>query len=395
MRVLFLTHRLPYAPDRGDRVRAYHLLRHLREYADVDLISLAHSRDEAARTADLSSLVTTARAVTVPRWWNLVRGIAHLPGRTPLTHVLLDAPAVNGAITETSTEHPPDVIFAYCSGMARFALHPAIATIPLVFDMVDVDSLKWSALSERSRPPLRWVYAREARTLARFEGDIVTRAEATLITTSRERDALAEFAPVDRVTVVENGVDVATLRPSEPPAATADVVFCGVMDYQPNVEAVLWMAEQVWPLVRRRYPTARFKIVGSSPTPRVAALAAPERGILVTGYVPDVRPELWSSALSVAPLQVSRGIQNKVLEAAAAGLPVVTTSHVAGGLPAAVVPACIVEDAPDEFAAAICNLLALEPAGRRSIANRAELWTLTWPERLRPVRALLESIVSR
>lgn len=360
----------------------------------MDLIALAHSPEEAARTADMGDLVTSVRALPVARVQNMLRGVMRLPGPVPMTHALLHAPGIESAITDVADRRKPDVVFAFCSGIAQFAYLPAIRQMPLVLDLVDADSVKWATLAERSRPPMRWIYRREARTLGAFEAQIVARSHTTLIATARERDALAHVPAANRIRVVENGVDVETLRPTGLPAATHDVVFCGVMNYEPNVEGVIWMAERVWPLIRRAFPQARFKIVGSNPAARVTALANPSEGILVTGYVPDVRPELWSSAVAVAPLLVARGIQNKVLEAVAAGLPAVVSVETARGLPPEVMRACAVAESPEAFAAAVCERLALSPAERRAIAGSAALDSLTWDERLKPVQGILESATS-
>jgi glycosyltransferase involved in cell wall biosynthesis len=161
------------------------------------------------------------------------------------------------------------------------------------------------------------------------------------------------------------------------------------MSYEPNVEGVRWFAEHVWPLVRAERPDATFVIVGSDPTPAVRALATREASIEVTGAVPQVQPYLWQAAVSVSPLRVSRGVQNKVLEALAAGLPAVVTPAVHAGLPTTVQPACAVADDPQSWASAVVRHLAQTPHGRRQTAGRADLSELGWERQLRPVRDLL------
>lgn len=394
MRVLVLTHRLPFPPDRGDRLRAFHILGRLQAFSDVELVSLVHSPEEADCRRELAARGIRVDVATVPRLWNLVRGGLALAGSQPLTHRLLDAPALGRALA-VAARRQPDVILAYCSGMARFALEPPLAGIPFVIDFVDIDSMKWSALAERTAGPLGWVYAREARTLSRFEAAAACRASAAIVVNDRERDALVRLAPEARIHIVPNGVDVERLAPRGAPAERRDVVFCGVMDYPPNEEGAVWMVRRVWPAVRARYPDARLKLVGSNPTTRVRALADPAAAIEVTGYVDDVRPHLWSAAVSVAPLLTARGIQNKVLEAVAAGLPAVITQAVAGGLPAPVLPACTVADAPETFAAAVLALLDLPPAERRARAARADLTPLAWDRTLAPLQAILEGACGR
>lgn len=395
MRVLFLTHRLPYAPNRGDRVRAFHLLSLLRAHAEVHLISLVHDADEAAHVADTRALATSVHAVPVPRLRNLIAATLRLPGRRPTTHSLLDGPSLMPVLKEVVETHRPSVTLAYCSGMARLALGAPLSGIPWVLDMVDVDSAKWAALAKVTSPPLGWVYAREARCLAAFEKAAAERAVATMVVTEKERDTLAALAPSARIEVVGNGVDADGLRPPRPPADAPSVVFCGVMNYAPNAEGAVWMVRHVWASVRRRIPNAELRLVGANPSDAVKALADAGAGVVVTGSVPDVRPYLWESAVAAAPLQTARGVQNKVLEAIAAGLPVVVTPVVAEGLPRGLGEACRTAATPQAFADEVVALLSRSAAERRALAARADLTALSWPERLRPALDLLTEAASR
>ena len=152
MNVLFLTHRLPYAPNRGDRVRAYYLLREMARVATVSVFSLLHDDDEASRVGQVPFAHDVA-GVRVTRLRNLIRGGARISSSRPLTHALLDAPDARDALTQLARATPPDVVVAYCSGMARFALEPPLDTLPFVLDMVDVDSAKWAELAVRARRP--------------------------------------------------------------------------------------------------------------------------------------------------------------------------------------------------------------------------------------------------
>ena len=394
MRVLLLTQRVPYAPNRGDRVRAFHIARLLKRTAQVDLVALAHDAEEERHARDLESLVASATVVRIPHVRNTIRAAGSLGTRVSLTHVLLESPAMTSVLARIVSERPPDVILAYGSGMARFALERPLAGIPFVLDMVDVDSAKWSSLAEHARWPKRWIYHREARLLGDFEARAARAAHSTLVVNERERETLSCLAPDARIEVIGNGIDVEPLRPPSPPSSDPSVVFCGVMNYPPNEEGALWLAREVWPYVRARYPAAHLALVGSKPTPAIRRLAS-DSVITVTGHVDDVRPYLWRSAVAAAPVRVARGVQNKVLEACAAGLPIVITSAVAAGLPPGVLPACSVADDPDAFAAAICDRLAQSPGERREIASRATLDDLTWERRLAKLPNLLALAIAR
>jgi sugar transferase (PEP-CTERM/EpsH1 system associated) len=388
MRILFLTHRLPYAPNRGDRIRAYYLMREMSTFADVSLFSLIHDDDEAARVTDVPFARRVA-ASRVTRLRNIVRGAAQLASPRPLTHALLDAAAAHREVAQLVAAAPPDVVVAYCSGMAKFAMDPTLAPYPLVVDLVDVDSQKWRQLAAETSGPRAWIYRREAATLAAFERLAATRAATTLVVNERERRALQEIAPDARACVIENGIELDAFRPPNPPGASRDVVFCGVLNYTPNEEGICWFAREVWPRVLAAEPAARFVIVGAGVTSTIRKIAAADVSVQVVGAVAAVQPYLWRAAVSVAPLRLGRGLQNKVLEALAAGLPVVVTPAVLDGLPQTARAGCRTAADPALFADALLDLLRSTPETRRREALRAELDDMTWSERLRPLKGII------
>ena len=391
MRLLYLTHRLPYGPDRGDRIRAYHTLRVLAGNADVHVFSLVHDAAERRRVPMMRGLASGVTTAEVPRLRNLAAGVALLPSSRPLTHLLLHAPAARGALERLVRTWRPDAVLAFCSGMAPLAMMAPLHDIPFVLDMVDVDSGKWEDYSRTSRGLLRWVYAREARCLGRFEEAAIRHAHATLVVNERERRYLASRVPDADIRVLGNGIDIEAFRPEGPPASIPRVVFTGVFSYRPNERGALWFARDVWPRIRAARPDARLTLVGANPTQAIRDLTVTDSSIEVTGTVPEVRPYLWSAAVGVAPLLEARGVQNKVLEAIAAGLPVVTTPVVAQGLPHEALAACRIGADPQDYAGAVLDLLALSPEGRRTIAGRADLSSLTWRDRMGGLLPLLYS----
>jgi len=390
MRILVLTHRLPYAPNRGDRLRAYHMLQGLKNRAEVELVSLVHDDQEASHAEEVRQFVARVHTIRVPKLRNYARSAMTLLGETPLTHGLLDAPNMTDVLEQVCRHHRPDVVFAYCSGMARFALQAPLDTIPLVLDFVDIDSQKWRDMAAAGRPPLSWIYAREAATLGAFEARAANRAVASLVVNAREAAIARELAPGANVRVLNNGIETARLHPPADPANSARVVFCGVMNYTPNDDGMRWFVRHVWPAVLAKRPDATLAIVGSDPTAALKTLCGSHPSIEITGRVPDVREWLWGSAVAVAPLHVARGVQNKALEAIAAGLPIVITEAVAGGLPDAAANACSVANTPHQFADHVLALLALSPAERRARANSSDLSHLTWSHTLEPLWPLLD-----
>ena len=391
MKILFLSQRLPFAPNRGDRTRAYYLLRELSRYAEVSLFSLIHDREEQDAIGRVPFVTRIETAMVTPLR-NRLKGAAQLVfSDRPLTHALLDAPDALPKLRRLFQQTDPDVIVALCSSMAKFALASPLSSRPLVVDFIDADSGKWRQLGERTTGPLGWIYSREARTLGAFEAVVCDRAFATFVVNDRERDTLKRAAPTADVGVVEVGVELDDFRPSGPPVESPNAIFCGVMDYEPNDEGVRWLLDRIWPIVKQARPDATFTVVGRSPSQNLLAAAAADASVTVTGAVPTVQPYLWRSAVSVAPLRLARGVQTKVLEALAAGLPVVVTEAVMSGLPEQVRGSCIAADDPEPFAQAILAQFAVPAAERRARAERAQLSSLSWQTRLARVEHIVRA----
>jgi sugar transferase (PEP-CTERM/EpsH1 system associated) len=391
MRILVLTHRLPYAPNRGDRLRAYHMIHELREHAEIELVSLVHDDEEASHVDEVRAFVSHVTTLRVTTLRCRVNAALALPTRTPLTHALLDAAGMNAVLQEIVDQRPPDVVFAYCSGMARFAMQSPLDRIPFVLDFVDVDSQKWRDMAAATRGPKSWIYRREGATLGAFEARAAYRAAASLVVNEREADIARAMAPGATVHVMPNGVELDRLRPGGPPTANPRLVFCGVMSYAPNAEGMTWFVEQVWPLVKAQRPDATLAVVGLDPSPIFRELCGSDPSITVTGRVPDVREWLWESAVGIAPLHVARGVQNKALEAIAAGLPIVMTTAVAGGLPPEAECASRIANTPKEFASHCVDLLSKSPEERRAMASSADFSKLRWSRTLAPLWPIVEA----
>jgi glycosyltransferase involved in cell wall biosynthesis len=213
---------------------------------------------------------------------------------------------------------------------------------------------------------------------------------ATLVVNEREAELARQLSPAANVRVISNGVELGRLRPESGPSDGARIVFCGVMSYAPNDQGMRWFITEVWPIIKRSRPDAALAVVGAEPDRSFEALCARDGSIEVTGRVPDVRPWLWESAVGIAPLQVARGVQNKALEAIAAGLPIVITPEVAAGLPLAATPAAMIAQSPEVFAQDVLELLSMAPEARRARASAADLSALEWTKTLAPMASLFE-----
>ena len=395
-RLLFLAHRIPFPPNKGEKIRAWNMLNHLLREWEVDVGFLV---EDAADLQHLDTLKARFGAVghgNVPRRNRLLRGLRALrPGQPISLGWFHDARLAAWVRERLATQHY-DAVIAYSAVMAPYLWGPETRGMQRVLDMQDVDSEKWRAYAATSRPPMRQIWAREARTLLALERRAAAAFDSTLLVTREEAAHFVELAPecAVRVDWVANGVDLDYFDPDRESANPYDgtapaIVFTGTMDYRPNVEAVTWFADHVLPELRRRQATPPvFHIVGARPSEAVRALAS-RPGVQVTGAVPDVRPYLAHAALAVAPLQIGRGIQNKVLEAMAMARPVVASPEAFQGVQAHAGRDLLVVDGPDRTVAAIEEVLAGRHAAMGEAARRAVRASHDWWVTLQRLDAVL------
>lgn len=334
--ILFLAHRVPWPPDRGDKIRSWHLLRKLMTLAPVHLACFADDDADLAHGATLAPRLASIHIEKRSRL-PLARALRSLMTGAPLSVGLFDSAGIRGFVAERIATGGIDCIFAFSGQMAQFV--PEQHGARFVMDFVDVDSAKFASYATGARAPMRWVHAREARRLAAFEQATAARADMSLLVSEAEAALFRQrtgFGP-DRVQALENGVDLEAFTPDgdfvRPSRTGPLIVFTGQMDYRPNVEAVTRFANASFPAIRAARPDARFAIVGRRPDPAVRALADLP-GVIVTGEVPDVRGWLAAADVVVAPLGIARGVQNKVLEAMAMVRPVVASPAAFEGIDA-------------------------------------------------------------
>jgi sugar transferase (PEP-CTERM/EpsH1 system associated) len=357
--ILFLSHRAPFPPDKGDKIRAFHMLRHLARRHEVWFGAGADDVGTSERpdVTDFSFRDTCIAPLgSLRRGWNMVGGLV---AGAPLSVSRFRHGRLERWIQHVLTHVRPDIVFIYSSAMAQYVVGRTAPGTRLIIDFVDADAEKWRAYAAAARFPMTAVFAREARRLTLFERRALDAAEAGIVISETERRLLSAQIPsgVGKLRVLSNGVDLDYFAPAPGSGDGRSIVFCGRMDYQANADGAAWFARDVFPRVLRSRPDATFRIVGACPTPAVRALGA-LAGVEVTGAVPDVRPYLREAAVVVAPLRIARGIQNKVLEAMASARPTVVTPAALDGIDAADDYEVLIGADADGFARAVLDVLA-------------------------------------
>jgi sugar transferase (PEP-CTERM/EpsH1 system associated) len=354
MRILYLAQRVPYPPDRGDKITTYREIAHLARKHEVSVACLADGPEDLDNVAPLKSMVASIDAVLLRRKPACIRALAALASGNPLTVAYFNEKELHKRVAASMARQHFDAVIIYSSGMAQFV--EPYADVPRIMQFADLDSLKWQQYARDFLPPRRWVYAAEACRLLKYERHIATTFCHSLVSTPCELLDFKELIPGAAVSCVSNGVDLDYFQPMHIGKDKNMLVFTGIMDYFPNVQGVIWFCREVLPLVRAQVPDVMFTICGARPTAAVQELGRIP-GVKVTGRVPDVRPYLARAEVGVVPLQIARGIQNKLLEAMAMGLPIVTTTQAFKGVGAQADTHLLVADRPADFAAAVVRLL--------------------------------------
>jgi polysaccharide biosynthesis protein PslH len=330
LRLLYLCHRVPYPPDKGDKIRAFNEIRSLAKRHRVHLLTLADS--EVPDLSALEQMCERVEVFPIQRTGAYMRAALGIFSSRPLTLAFFDSAELRQRAEELARTERFDLVVVYSSSMAPYAEPFAEAGTPAVLDMVDVDSSKWAQYSRYAPLPMRPVYALEARRLQKYEASLVERFERIVLATGNETRLLKAFAPEAQAATVPNGVDLDFFRPLDLPRSPhPTIVFTGQMDYFANVDGMVHFSRHLFPRLRQRFPDLELLIVGRSPAPAVRALNELP-GVHVTGAVGDVRPFLARAWAFVAPLRIAQGVQNKVLEAMAMNVPVVCTDRVFAGL---------------------------------------------------------------
>ena len=359
--ILYLVHRLPYPPNKGDKVRSYHLLRHLQKSHRVFLGTFVDDPDDLQHLPTLRAMCNDLHVERIHARSAKIKSLSGILTGEALTLAFYRSAGMRQWVKQTAAAHDLGACVVFSSAMAQYA-QMLLPQVPMLVDFVDVDSAKWTQYAPAHRWPLSMLYRREGRHLLAYERAMAALAQRAYFVTPNETSLFLSQAPecAGRVQSMGNGVDSDFFAPHprrESPFAAGEqaIVFTGAMDYWPNIDGVSWFVADMLPHLVARYPQVRFYIVGRSPSPQVQALASPH--VVVTGTVPDVRPYLQHANAVVAPLRVARGIQNKILEAMAMQQPVVTVTSCADAIGATAEQGVLRADASEEFVQVLQSLL--------------------------------------
>jgi len=393
--LLFLSHRIPYPPNKGDKIRSFHLLRHLARRFVVHVGTFIDDDDDWQHVEALKAQCNGGEVLVLPlrKKPATARSLVGLVTGEALSLPYYRDAALRRWVDDLLARRPIRRAVVFSSPMAQYLERHDILRVA---DIVDVDSDKWTQYAAKARWPASWIYAREGRRLLAYERHVASTFDASYFVSPAEAALFHRLAPesVSRVSHFGNGVDTLYFSPDvthpDPfPAEEEALVFTGAMDYWPNVDAVTWFAQEALPAIRRERPGAVFYIVGSRPTPAVQALAGID-GVRVTGTVPDVRPYLAFARAVVAPLRIARGIQNKVLEAMAMARPTVVTQQALEGIDAQPGRDLVLapEDGPG-FAKSVLDLLDHDDDRIGRSARDRVVTRYGWDANLEPVAKVL------
>ena len=365
MRILFLTHRVPFPPDKGDRIRSYNIIKFLANSHTISLMSLAHEPVHADADETLRKYCGTVDIVKLFAWFSRVKSCCHLLTRQPLTLSAFYSRRFHTLVKEKIRDGKFDLIYIYSSSMAQYVL--AADHIPKLMDFVDVDSEKWFDYAAKAALPMKLVYYVEGRRLRCFEKAVTAHCDQVVFASERELKIFERIVPQGQALALPNGVKL-SVKPCRSWKEN-QLVFVGAMDYFPNIDAMVYFTREILPLIQKQIPEVKLLIVGRSPSRQVRALNRLPH-VVVTGTVEAVESYLRESAASVIPLRIARGIQNKILEAMANGVPVITTTAALEGIQASPGRDLLVGDNPQEFAD-LCVAVMRDKSLRQHLVHNA------------------------
>lgn len=392
--LLLLVHRIPYPPNKGDKIRSYHLLKHLAKSYTVHLGTFIDDQNDLQYVETVKQWCADSYFERLNPTMAKLASVTALLVNRPLSLDYYRSAAMQEWVSKTVDAHSITKIAVFSSVMAQFV--EAYPKTRRVIDFVDIDSDKWLQYASKKVWAMSWLYQREGRTLLAYERKIASTCDASLFVSEAEAGLFKKLAPesADKISFFNNGVDTDYFSPEiehDNPYSPGDkvIVFTGAMDYWPNVDAVQWFVDEVFPEIRKMHQDTLFYIVGSRPSEQVMQLGN-VTGVKVTGSVPDVRPYLAHGHVSVAPLRIARGIQNKVLEAMAMAKTVVVSPQALEGIDATSGTELLLAQDGKEFVSILSTILSQKSTEMGIAARQKVVSRYNWDSNLRNVDVLLQ-----
>lgn len=379
--LLFLCHRIPFPPNKGDKIRSFHFLKELHKHFNIHLCFFIDDPDDRIYVKYLNKYCQSMFYRNQSKLLSKIKGTTAFLTNQPITLPYYYNRQMQIWVDNTIKEHNIDNVFIFSSAMAQYVNGKPYQNKQRVIDFVDVDSDKWRQYAENKSGLGRKVYQREYQLLQQFERNVCQQFNHSLFVSEDEaqlfkEDVCGSNKPElqQKVHAVFNGVDVDFFSPViksqelQPLINSPSICFTGAMDYWANIDAVLWFVNNVWPDILVKCPDATFYIVGGNPSKQVIKLGKQPR-VIVTGRVPDVRPYIQQASCVVAPLRIARGIQNKVLEAMSMDKPIVVTSMAMEGINAPSSSSIFISDGPEDYIKYCLQFLPSDQAKQESCIN--------------------------
>jgi len=383
--LLFLCHRIPFPPNKGDKIRSFNMLKALSQFYDIYLACFVDDPFDWQYADKLDKYCQQKLLIKQNKTLSKIKGLQAFLSGEAISVPYYYSREMSKWTSDIITIHKIKQVFVYSSSMAQYVEGERYSQLNRIIDFVDVDSDKWNQYSEGKTGLARWVYKREWRKLQLLENKIAKEFQHSLFVSPQEANLFKQQVPESvglKVSGMLNGVDTFFFDPQSPDIKAMkeniDVVFTGAMDYWANVDAVIWFCRKVWPLIRTKHPNASFYVVGGNPDAQLRALDG-KQGIIITGRVVDVRPYIHGAKVVVAPLQIARGLQNKVLEAMSMAKPIVVTNMAIEGIEGRNEDVRVSDD-PQLFCDQVCDYLE-----HSRTAGQSRQWILNnlqWNESL-------------
>ena len=384
MKLLYLTHRCPYPPNKGERIRCFNILKHLAKHYEIHLACPVFSRDEIEQVENCKAYAKSVITTYINPYAAKARCLFSLFSKKPFTVSYF----YSKKFKEIIQRQDFDIVLVDCSSMAQYAID---IEIPKIVDFVDIDSDKWKLYSRYSSLPKSIIYHMEYRRIQLFENNINKQFNFCLVVSEDEKKLLQDG---ENVVIIPNGIDVGFFVPRAPQNDNT-LIFTGAMNYFPNIDGVSYFHKDIWPLVKEHIQDVRFIVAGMSPPPKIRALASEDT--IITGFVSDVRDYLAQATVCIVPLRIAKGIQNKILEAMAMGIPVVATTAANAGIEARDKHQILVADSPEDFARSVLMLLK-DPQLRKTIADNARQFVqenFSWDKNLSKLNELIAQLIKK